>query len=79
MTFNQPVADKKIRGLWDKDWDSKLAQEPGNTAFVTDFLLELAENHPELLDPSKNPSEQYEDLKDMLTKSGRLNKHRKIN
>jgi hypothetical protein len=75
MKFNQPHADKKIWGLWDKDWDSKLAEAPGNTAFVTEFLLELAENHSDLLDPSKKPDEQYEDLKSMLTTSGRLYKY----
>jgi hypothetical protein len=67
MKFNQSLADHKILSLWD-DYHKDDPESLSSTL----FYFRLASDHAHLLDPTISATDQYESVKSLLIKSGRL-------
>ena len=79
MSYDEARATHEILKVWDGGaWDEELRQDPLNTAVVVPFVFHLRQNHQDLLNPSLSPDEQYDNIKSLLTTSGRLYKYRDI-
>ena len=75
MNSNKVQRIQDVLTIWDRDWDPLVRSTPSNTGCVTLFYGHLKEARPDLLDARLTDSDMYEELKDLLIKTGRLYKY----